>query len=61
MICCSIRIVSILFLCVTALAQDASTTVRLIVTTDLHGYIYPYDYYTSKPAERGLRIRKIRE
>ena len=54
MICCSIRIVSILFLCVTALAQDASTTVRLIVTTDLHGYIYPYDYYTAKPAERGL-------
>lgn len=33
-------------------AEDA--TVRLIVTTDLHGNIYPYDYYTAKPAERGL-------
>jgi 2',3'-cyclic-nucleotide 2'-phosphodiesterase / 3'-nucleotidase len=35
------------------LAQD-SASVRLIVTTDLHGYIYPYDYYTAKPADRGL-------
>jgi len=35
------------------LAQE-SASVRLIVTTDLHGYIYPYDYYTAKPADRGL-------
>ncbi len=31
-----------------------SVTVTLLATTDLHGYIYPYDYYTGKPAERGL-------
>ncbi len=40
-------------------------TVTLIATTDLHGNIYPYDYYTSKPAERGLAkiatlIREVR-
>ncbi len=37
-----------------AFAAEDATTVRLIVTTDLHGNIYPYDYYTAKPAERGL-------
>ncbi|MFB3777487.1 MAG: bifunctional UDP-sugar hydrolase/5'-nucleotidase [Bryobacteraceae bacterium] len=29
-------------------------TVTLLATTDLHGAIYPYDYYTSAPAQRGL-------
>ena len=29
-------------------------TVTLLATTDLHGQIYPYDYYTGKPANRGL-------
>lgn len=28
--------------------------VSLLVTTDLHGNILPYDYYTARPAERGL-------
>ncbi|HSW49961.1 MAG TPA: bifunctional UDP-sugar hydrolase/5'-nucleotidase, partial [Bryobacteraceae bacterium] len=29
-------------------------TVTLLATTDLHGAIYPYDYYTRAPAQRGL-------
>jgi 2',3'-cyclic-nucleotide 2'-phosphodiesterase / 3'-nucleotidase len=28
--------------------------IGVLVTTDLHGYILPYDYFTAKPAERGL-------
>ena len=28
--------------------------ITLLVTTDLHGFIYPYDYYTARPADRGL-------
>jgi 2',3'-cyclic-nucleotide 2'-phosphodiesterase/3'-nucleotidase len=35
-----------------ALAQRVDLS--LLVTTDLHGNIYPYDYFTAKPAERGL-------
>lgn len=35
-----------------AFAQRAELSV--LVTTDLHGNIYPYDYFTAKPAERGL-------
>ena len=41
-----------LFLAITAAAQ--SVTVRILATTDLHGNIYPYDYFTAKPAPRGL-------
>lgn len=37
---------------VSALAQ--SVQIRVLATTDLHGNIYPYDYYSGKPAERGL-------
>jgi 2',3'-cyclic-nucleotide 2'-phosphodiesterase/3'-nucleotidase len=29
-------------------------TITVLATTDLHGNIYPYDYYTAKPADRGL-------
>src|SRR3954463_762538 len=29
-------------------------TITILATTDLHGNIYPYDYLTGKPAERGL-------
>jgi 2',3'-cyclic-nucleotide 2'-phosphodiesterase/3'-nucleotidase len=49
-----------------ALALQAQhVTVTLIATTDLHGNIYPFDYYTGKPAERGLAkiatlIREVR-
>lgn len=47
------RLIPLLVLVVAAFGQQ-SANVRLIVTTDLHGYLYPYDYFTAKPAERGL-------
>jgi 2',3'-cyclic-nucleotide 2'-phosphodiesterase/3'-nucleotidase len=28
--------------------------VQVLATTDMHGYVMPYDYQTGKPAERGL-------
>lgn len=31
-----------------------TVTVTVLATTDSHGYIYPYDYYTRQPAARGL-------
>lgn len=38
------------------LAADPANTrsIRLLQTTDLHGYIYPYDYFAARPANRGL-------
>ena len=36
------------------LAGAEPVSVTLLVTTDLHGNILPYDYFTAKPAERGL-------
>ncbi len=30
------------------------THVTVLSTTDLHGHVYPVDYYTSEPAENGL-------
>ena len=32
----------------------AFTTVTVLATTDMHGYVYPHDYLTRKPAARGL-------
>lgn len=29
-------------------------TVTLLATTDVHGHVYPHDYFTGKPAPRGL-------
>lgn len=38
-----------------AVAAPARTvTVTLLATTDLHGNLLPYDFYTARPAERGL-------
>ncbi len=43
------------FLLATALGACAQhARVIVLATTDLHGNIYPYDYYTARPAERGL-------
>src|SRR6476646_8431899 len=40
---------------VLALAAHARpATVTLLATTDLHGNLVPYDFYTAKPASRGL-------
>jgi 2',3'-cyclic-nucleotide 2'-phosphodiesterase (5'-nucleotidase family) len=35
-------------------AQTERTHVTVLSTTDLHGHIYPVDYYTQEPAENGL-------
>jgi 2',3'-cyclic-nucleotide 2'-phosphodiesterase/3'-nucleotidase len=44
-----------LILFFSALGADArEVTVRVLATTDLHGNIYPYDYYTGRQAPRGL-------
>ena len=34
--------------------QAQRVTITLLATTDLHGAIYPHDYYTGELAERGL-------
>lgn len=43
-----------LLLSALALSGAERTTVTVLATTDLHGNIYPYDYLTGRPAERGL-------
>jgi 2',3'-cyclic-nucleotide 2'-phosphodiesterase / 3'-nucleotidase len=35
-------------------AAGAPVTITLLATTDLHGNIYPVDYYTGAPSDRGL-------
>ncbi len=47
------RLPLMLLLAVSA-ASARDVTVRILATTDLHGNIYPYDYYTAKEAPRGL-------
>src|ERR1700722_9916076 len=37
-----------------SLAPGAEVKITLLATTDLHGNLFPYDYYTAQPAERGL-------
>src|ERR1700679_2914577 len=36
------------------LGCGADIKITLLATTDLHGNLFPYDYYTAQPAERGL-------
>ena len=36
-----------------ALAAERAT-VTVLATTDMHGYVYPYDYFTRQAAARGL-------
>ncbi|HZT37969.1 MAG TPA: 5'-nucleotidase C-terminal domain-containing protein [Bryobacteraceae bacterium] len=56
----------VLFTVLLALSGRAKTVeITLLATTDLHGNIYPYDFYTGNPAPRGLAkvatlIQKIR-
>src|SRR5690349_307718 len=47
---------NLLVLCAAAAISCHAKTVDLTVlaTTDLHGNIMPYDYFTAKPAARGL-------
>lgn len=35
-------------------AAPQRARISVLATTDLHGNIYPYDYYTARPAARGL-------
>jgi 2',3'-cyclic-nucleotide 2'-phosphodiesterase / 3'-nucleotidase len=37
-----------------SLAPAAELKITLLGTTDLHGNLFPYDYYTAEPAARGL-------
>src|SRR5580704_17828107 len=37
-----------------SLAWGAEVKITLLATTDLHGNLFPYDYYTAQPAARGL-------
>jgi 2',3'-cyclic-nucleotide 2'-phosphodiesterase/3'-nucleotidase len=37
-----------------SLGFGAELKITLLVTTDLHGNLFPYDYYTAQPAARGL-------
>ncbi|MBI4467736.1 MAG: bifunctional metallophosphatase/5'-nucleotidase [Acidobacteria bacterium] len=34
--------------------EGARVTITILGTTDLHGHIYPFDYYADRPANRGL-------
>src|ERR1700691_1840123 len=36
------------------MAEAADLKITLLATTDLHGNLFPYDYYTAQPAARGL-------
>ncbi len=45
----------VLLLALLAVAAAAGqVTVTLLATTDLHGNLYPVDYYSGRPAARGL-------
>ena len=45
-----------ILICVTFIASLPAATVKisLLSSTDLHGNIFPHDYYTAKSAPRGL-------
>lgn len=43
-----------LFLLAALAASAREVTVRVLATTDLHGNIYPFDYFAAKEAPRGL-------
>ena len=37
-----------------SLGCGAELKITLLATTDLHGNLFPYDYFTAQPAARGL-------
>ena len=43
-----------LFLVVATTLAAEQVSIRVLATTDLHGNLYPVDYYTGRPANRGL-------
>jgi 2',3'-cyclic-nucleotide 2'-phosphodiesterase/3'-nucleotidase len=50
---CTLRTI-LLVLAVALAAPGKTVTVTLLVTTDLHGNLIPYDFYTARPVQRGL-------
>src|ERR1700686_2245065 len=44
----------LLFLFAVFAAQGEEVRISLLATTDLHGNLLPYDYYTARPVDRGL-------
>ncbi len=50
---CTLRIV-LIALWLAAALPARTVTITLLATTDLHGNVLPYDFYTAKPAARGL-------
>ena len=37
-----------------AAAQAQTVKVSVLATTDMHGNLYPIDYFTDRPAARGI-------
>ncbi|HEX4592818.1 MAG TPA: 5'-nucleotidase C-terminal domain-containing protein [Bryobacteraceae bacterium] len=42
------------FLLVVSAARAEAVRISILATTDLHGNLLPYDYYTAQPVDRGL-------
>ena len=58
-------LLALLSLLVVTPRAEERVTVTVLATTDMHGFIYPYDYFTGRPAARGLAaattlIRQVR-
>lgn len=46
--------VAVAWLPPTVAAAQETVTVTVLATTDVHGYLLPYDYFAARPAPRGL-------
>ena len=60
------KIITLILIFITLSPAQDIDTVYLLQTTDVHGKIYPYNYFTDQPDEVGLakvytRIKKYRE
>jgi 2',3'-cyclic-nucleotide 2'-phosphodiesterase/3'-nucleotidase len=49
-----IRILAIILIIISSLAAREKQELILLHTTDVHGNIYPYDYFNDRPDENGL-------
>lgn len=59
-------LVALALLTLAARPPAEKIVVNIIATSDLHGYLLPFDYYTNRPANRGLAkaatiIRRLRK
>jgi len=50
----ALTIVLLLATAATRAQARETVTVTILATTDLHGFLYPYDYFTRQPSARGL-------